>query len=320
MTLTDRDRKLLIAIVPIALILAYWFLVLTPKREEAATAADQLAKQERRRDAAEAAAGSATVAKKDFSADYAQIVRLGKAVPAQLDMPSLLVQLDIAAAGTGIHFTKVATGERSTVATTPPASGSDSGQSGAPVAAGGTAAQSGPGTAVESANDAQQTANQSGAAAEQSGVAPSDTQTSTSSGGGLPVGGGTPSTGAGTASSNASPGLETVPLELEFVGDFFNLADFFHRVKRFVRVANQDVLVGGRLITVEGVRWSSDPEIFPRIRAEMTATIYLSPKAQGTTAGATPGGPAQATPAESATPPSDSVPTSAPPPTAAATP
>ena len=108
-----------------------------------------------------------------------------------------------------------------------------------------------------------------------------------------------------------------MPLELEFVGNFYNLADFFHRVKRFVRVANENVVVSGRLITVEGVRWSSDVEIFPRVRAEMKATIYLSPKAQGASAGATPEGPAPTTPATTTTP-AESAP--APAPAATATP
>jgi Tfp pilus assembly protein PilO len=313
-TFSDRDRKILIALVPIVLIAAYWFLLLAPKREEAATAADEQATQEQRRDAAQAAADTATGAKQDFSGDYAQIVRIGKAIPARLDMPSLIVQLNTAAKGTGIRFTKIATGERQTVTpatTTPPSTGSESGQSGAPVAAGGTATQSAPGSAVESANTAQQTANE--------GVSSADTQTSTSSGGGLPIGGGA-ADGTGAAADATAGSLETVPLELEFVGNFFNLADFFHQVKRFVRVANEDVLVGGRLVTVEGVRWASDPEIFPRIRAELTATIYLSPIAQGATAGATPGGPGQTTPAGSGTPPTESTPASAPAPAATATP
>jgi Tfp pilus assembly protein PilO len=293
-SLTDRDRKLLIVIVPIVLIVAYWFLLLAPKREEASTAGDELSKQEQRRDAAEAAASSANGAKQTFASDYAQIVRLGKAIPAELNMPSLLVQLDRAAAGTGITFTKIATGDRQTAGpatTSPPSTGSESGDSGTPVAAGGDEAQSQPGGAVESANDAQQTANEQSA-------------TATSTGGGQP----------GTASS-ARPGLESVPLELEFVGNFFNLADFFHRMKRFVRVANQDVVVGGRLITVDGVRWESDSEIFPRIRASMTATIYLSPKTQGATAGASPAGPAPTTASTGSSPDSPALA-----PTASATP
>ena len=60
-----------------------------------------------------------------------------------------------------------------------------------------------------------------------------------------------------------------MPLELEFVGNFFNLADFFHDIKRFVRVANKNVLVSGRLVTIEGVKFASDPELFPRITAEV---------------------------------------------------
>ena len=147
---------------------------------------------------------------------------------------------------------------------------------------------------------------------------PADAQTSTSTReGGLPVGGGS---ATGTAAPTAPAGLETVPLELEFTGNFFNLADFFHRVKRFVHVVNGNVMVNGRLVTIEGINYSSDAELFPKIRAELTATVYLTPKAQGVTAGATPQGPgvtttpaaAGGTPAPSSTP--------SPAPTAAATP
>ena len=314
MTLTDRDRKIMIALVPVVVLVAYWFLLLAPKREQASTAKQELATQQQRLETARAAAQAAEGAKEDFDASYAQVVRLGKAIPSTVDMPSLLVQLDAAAAGTGIRFTKIATGDRVPGATatpaqttTPPAAGSESGTTGTPAAAGGETAQSQPGAAAEAANNTQQTANQNTAAAEQSGVQPSDTQTSTTAGA---------TTATGDAAATAPPGLETVPLELEFEGNFFNLADFFHDVKRFVSVANSNVLVSGRLLTVESVRWTSDETIFPHIRAEITATVYLSPKAQGVTAGASPQGPATGTPA-SGTTPTDSTPAVAP--TAAAT-
>ena len=180
--------------------------------------------------------------------------------------------------------------------TTPPSTGTESG-TGTPVAAGGETASSSSGTAVESANNAQATANQNQANAEQSGVSPTDTQTSTTAGSGT-----TDATGATTNAVGATTaGLESVPLEMEFVGDFFNLADFFHSVKRFVRVANTNVLVGGRLITVEGVQWSSDSTLFPKLKASIKATVYLSPKSEGTTAGATPQGPAETTTAGTST-------------------
>jgi hypothetical protein len=306
-SLTDRDQKMLVAIVPILLIAAYLFLVLAPKRDEASKAADELSKQEQRRDAAQAKVDGASQAKTSFRDDYTEIVRVGKAIPAQVDMPSLLVQLDRAADGTGIRFTRVATGAREGATTAP-----SSAQTGAaPAQAGGAAAASGPGSAVESANNTQQTSDQKSAAAEQSGLSGSDTQTSASARqGGLPVGGGE-TNGSAPAAGGAPTGLETVPLELGFVGDFFHLADFFHQVKRFVRVANSTVVVNGRLITIDGVRWSSDPNLFPRIKAELTATVYLSPKSEGAAAGATPQGPApsQSTPvsggstAQASTPP-----------------
>jgi Type II secretion system (T2SS), protein M len=321
-TLTDRDKKIMLALVPILVLVAYWFLLLAPKREEATTAGTELTTQQQRVEDARAQLQAAQGAKQTFDASYAQVVRLGKAIPSTVDMPSLLVQLDAAAAGTGIMFTKIKTGERvegatTTTTTAPPAAGSVSGTTGTPVAAGGETAQSAPGGAAEAANNAQATANQSSSAAAQSGVNASDTQTSTSSGSGLPVGGGTTPTSADGTTAAAPAGLSTVPLELEFEGNFFNLADFFHHVKRFVSLTKENVLVSGRLVTVEGVKWSSDGEIFPHIRAEIKATIYLSPKAQGATAGATPQGPSTGTPATGTTP-AQSTPASAP--TATATP
>ena len=316
MSLSERDRKLMFALIPVALLLAYWMLVLGPKRSDATAAKAELATQQQRLDTARANLQTAEGAKENFDASYAQVVKLGKAIPSTVDMPSLLVQLDAAAAGTGIRFTKIKAGPRTaaavattTTATPAPAAGSESGTTGTPVAAGGATAQSQPGGAVEAANNAQATSNQSSAAAEKSGVNPSDTQTSTTAG--------ATDTGTGATSGAAPAGLETVPLELEFQGNFFNLADFFHRVKRFVSLTNDNVVVSGRLVTVEGIRWSSDEAIFPKIRAEITATVYLSPKSQGVTAGATPTGPSTATPAGT-TPTDGTTPTSAP--TATATP
>jgi hypothetical protein len=296
-TLSDRDKKILLFLVPLVLVAAYWFLLLSPKREEATAASATLTQEQDRLEAARAAASGADNAEDSFEASYATIVRLGKAIPSTVDMPSLLVQLEAAAEGTGIRFDTISAGDRT--AATPaapaeavPAEGGDTASTPA-AEAGGAPAQTAPGGAVESANNAEQTSGQRNASAEQSGV---DATTSTpASDGGLPVGGG--AAGATAAPATPPAGLETVPLSLEFEGNFFKLADFFHELKRFVRVANEDVLVSGRLVSVDSVRWASDTVIFPRIRAEVTATIYLSPLAQGVTAGATPGGPAPTTPA-----------------------
>jgi hypothetical protein len=317
-SLSDRDKKILAFLVPLLLIVGYWFLLLSPKREEATKASEALTTEQDRLEAARTAADAADDAEHGFEASYATVVRLGKAIPSSVDMPSLLVQLEAAAEGTDIRFNTIATGERTAVMPQTPAEADQSGS--APASeAGGAAAQTAPGAAAESANDAEETSDDRNAAAEQSGV---DASTSTSARkGGLPVGGGATGAAGDPAAGGPPAGLEVVPLTLEFEGNFFKLANFFHDLKRFVRVAGNDVLVSGRLVSIDGVRWASDPEIFPQIRAEVTATVYLSPLTQGVTAGATPEGPAPTTPPAGSTTPAQSAP--APPataPTATATP
>jgi hypothetical protein len=298
-SLTDRDRKIVLLLVPILVLGAYWFLLLTPKREEAATAGQELAAQEQRRDDAQVRAASLSGARTDFAADYAELVRLGKAVPTVVDMPTVLVQLEDAARGTGIRFTRITAQEREAAAVPAPP-GSDSGGAN-PATAGGTPAQSSPGAAGESAGNAVSSANGSNAAAaEQSGVAPADTQTSQpANDGSLPIGGGAVVSSTDPATGIAVPGLDTVGLELEFTGSFLDLSEFFHRVKRYVELDGDKLNVRGRLLTVDGVEFQSEPDIFPRITATLTATAYLAPEIQGATAGATPGGPAL-TPASNA--------------------
>jgi hypothetical protein len=92
------------------------------------------------------------------------------------------------------------------------------------------------------------------------------------------------------------PGLDTVPLTFTFGGKFNNLAQFFHRLKRFVHLANNKISVQGRLITIDSLKFTSSAANFPFIEADVTATVYLSPKDGGTTAGATTQGPATTTP------------------------
>lgn len=288
MSMSGRDKKIIFAIVPLLVIGAFWFLLFAPQREEASKAASALAKQEKRLGKAKAQAAAAESSEQTFASDYTTLVKLGKAVPSRLDMPSVIVQLELAAKGTGISFTKIATGERketpATTAQPPAAPGKGNGSQ--PAAAGGAPAQSAPGGAVESAGNGVNSANNTTASAEKSGVNPADTQTSTTAG------------GAGTAGAAASgaPGLDSVPLDLKFEGSFFRLADFFHSLKRFVRVANENISVRGRLLTIDGLHFKSDPELFPRLDAEIKATVYLAPESQGATAGATPNGPASPAP------------------------
>ena len=276
MSLSARDRKLLLAIVPVVVLLGYWFLVLAPKRQEASTLGSTLAKQEQKRTQAEAEVQRLTTARKSFASDYATVVRLGKAVPNSVDMPSLILQLQKAASGTGIAFNRIHAGERTSGSQEGGASGSASSGSAPASAAGGKKAGTGFGRAAEQGNETKQSQDKQ-AQGGSSGSTPSST-----SGG---------ASGKGGASGQAAPpGLDTVPLEFTFRGSFFDLTDFFHRLKRFVHMANDRIAVKGRLMTIDGFDLTAKP--FPKLEATVTATVYLAPKEQGATAGATPGGPA----------------------------
>jgi hypothetical protein len=303
MSLSERDKKILMIIVPFVVVLGYWFLLLAPKREAASAAAETLQTEQATLAQAESQASTVQAAKGNFARDYAAVVALGKAIPASVDMPSLLVQLDQAARGTGIQLEGVTTGERSAATTAAPTGTAvpgapDPAAPTTPTAPSGQPAQSAPGQAVGTA--------QSTADAASTPPPTSDA--------------------AGAATAPAAPGaapaagaLEQVSLEFKFTGDFFELANFFHRLKRFVYVEGDKVRVRGRLMTIDAVEYTAEPETFPALAATVQATVYLSPKAEGVTVGATPAGPqaASVAPAPVATASSGS---SAPTPTAATTP
>jgi type II secretory pathway component PulM len=281
-TLSDRDRKIVLFIVPVLLVVGYWFLLLAPVRSNGSQLGAELAKQEQTRDQLKAQVAQLGQARDNFATDYASVVELGKAVPTSVDMPSLLVQLDKASHGTGIDFERIQAGARLPAAAAAPAAGaSATGATGTPAAAaGGATATTGPGKTVEKANNTK--AQGDAAAASPSGSAPAAAA---------------PAAGASGQTSGV-PGLDAVPLQFTFRGSFFELADFFHRMKRFVRVVNNRVDVRGRLMTIEGLSFTSTS--FPSLEAQVTAKIYLAPKTQGATAGANPTGPA--TPSSASSP------------------
>jgi Tfp pilus assembly protein PilO len=293
MSLTGRDRKILAVIIVLALAAGYWMLLLSPLREKADEAAVRAETEQQRLSTAQSQLATLQAAKATYAADYATVVRLGKAIPTSVDTASLLIQLQDAADGTGIRFTGVEAGERTAVVAAPPKSlGS--------AAAAEEGKQSGGQAPAPAANEAEKSA----AAERDSAMADREN---------------TPAARDAAAEAqaetvSASAGLEQVPLEFTFNGSFFDLADFFHEMKRFVTVANERINVSGRLMTIDKLSFATQPD-FPHIEALVTATAYVSPKSVGLTAGATPSGPAP-TPASGSGDGASQPPAAAPAPTA----
>jgi type II secretory pathway pseudopilin PulG len=101
---TARDRTVLIVVGLLALLGGFWFLAIGPKRKEASDVAAQVSTAQTRLDTAQASAASADSARKQYSTDYATVARLGKAVPVDDDMPSLVYQLSHTAKVNHVDF------------------------------------------------------------------------------------------------------------------------------------------------------------------------------------------------------------------------
>jgi hypothetical protein len=106
-----RSPKILIpAVVAIAAVAAFWFLALTPKREEATRLDGEIATKQSQLDQANAQVASYEKAKANYRSNYRTLTRLGKAVPADDDVRSLLVQLDDAAERSKVDFHAITIG------------------------------------------------------------------------------------------------------------------------------------------------------------------------------------------------------------------
>jgi hypothetical protein len=238
---TARDRIVLLVVVACAALGGFWFGVLAPKRDQVKKVDAELATQQERLDKARAGASAAQSARAHYNSDYATVARLGKAVPTDDDVPSLVYQLESAAVGSKVDFRslKLTPGAPSATAT-----------------AGGAA---------------------SGAAAGASGSS-SATQAAAAT---LPPG-----------SSVGSAGFPTLPFSFVFDGSFFSMERFLRNVDRFVRLQDGQLMVSGRLLSVDGISLSAGREGFPSVKATLAATAYLLPTDEGATAGATAAGPA----------------------------
>ncbi|WP_028065450.1 hypothetical protein [Solirubrobacter soli] len=100
-------RLLLLVVVAGAAVGGYWKLALAPKRAEAAKLDQDVAVAEAQLVQTQSLIATYEGAQKEYKTNYATMVRLGKAVPTDDDMRSLMVQLDTSAKRSGIDFDTV---------------------------------------------------------------------------------------------------------------------------------------------------------------------------------------------------------------------
>ena len=287
--MTRRDTYIVTVIAVLGSVAAFWFLALAPKREKLATLDKDVAEAQQTLDQAKQEKVKFARDQVAFPRLYASLGRLGKAVPPDQDVPSLLVQLNHAAAKANVNFhsvelkmalaEKIAEAGAAAAAATPAA---PAGGEAAPAPAGGEAA---PAPAGGEAAPAPAGGEAAPAPAPAGGEAAPAAGTATAAAGAATA----PATGAAptdpAAATAAGGQLKVLPFEYVFKGDFFELEDLIHNVTRLVERRNQELAVTGRLITIRGFT-------LKRGKVTVLATTYMLPADQGLFAGATPQGPA----------------------------
>lgn len=252
--MTARDRVVIMVVLALGAVVAGWLLVVSPKRDQAAGLSTQVSAQQSQLDTLRGQLSAGETARAAFAGQYAQLAKLGEAVPPDDDVPSLIYQVQNAAQGAKVSFRGLQLSNAPGGASSTPPSSSSTPSSGS----------------SSSSTPSSSTASTAGAS-------------SASTGSQLP-----PGAAVGAA------GLPTEQFAFTLSGNFFHLADFFNRLQSFVTSRGSSLLISGRLMTINGINLAPAATGFPQITASISATTYIVPANEGAFGGATQAGPATA--------------------------
>jgi Tfp pilus assembly protein PilO len=258
------DKAVVMGVIVAIVLAGFYFKVVSPKRQKASSLSTDITMLQSQIAEQQQVAQFAEDARQHFPAYYGRLVVLGKAVPADADTPSLLVQLNTLADRTGVKFNGL---ELS----------ADSGSAS-------TAAPAAPSTPAPS-----------------DGTTPSDSSSTSTS---TPTAGTTTPTAATEATAANLPlgaavgtaGLPVMPYDLTFEGSYFDVANFLKGIDDLVHMRGTgQVSADGRLLTVGGfslaLAENETPGPNPKLEVSLSVTSYVTPSDQGATAGASPSGP-----------------------------
>ena len=312
----NSDKAIMFGVLVAALAIGFYILVLGPKRDQASKLNDQIDQLHASISEAEQTATFGEDARQHFPVYYGRLVSLGKAVPGAADTSSLLVQLNSAAGHTRTDLRSIelaqggdsaGTGTSSAPAptTTPPST--------TPAPSGGSTATPPSGSAPTPATPTASAA-QTNATASTPGAADAGSSTATSGSTATSASTLVPATEASAATMPVGAvvgpaGLPTLPYSLGVRGSFFDVANFIGGMDDFVKPKNGGTTVSadGRLMTVDGFSLNLASPDSTILTANLAVTTYVAPSDQGLTAGASPTGPAPASPTQPSTQPTSAV-------------
>ena len=278
------DATVLAVVGVVAVIAVFWFVVLAPKRSHAADLSSQVDGLKSQLSTQQQTIATAQQARADFAPSYHKLVVLGKAVPADSEQASLLVQLNTLADRAGVSFQSLALAQDSNAAA-PPAPTTD--------------------TTSTTSTDTTST--------ETTPTDTTSTSTSSTTATGTPTGATAAVPSLATEASAASlplgaaigpAGLPVMPYDLTFTGGYFQISKFLKSVDDLVHTPGSHITVSGRLVTVNSFDLAppqdsgistGGPARSAELQASLSVTTYVTPSDQGLTGGATSIGPAPTT-------------------------
>jgi len=101
---TGRDRSVIVVVVAIVAVVAGWLLVVQPKRHQASQLATQISSVQSQLNQVRAQVAQGEAARSSFATSYTVLARLGEAVPADDNVPSLIYQVQDAASKAHVAF------------------------------------------------------------------------------------------------------------------------------------------------------------------------------------------------------------------------
>ena len=102
--MTTRDRIVIMVVLALAAVAAGWMFVVSPKRSEASSLSTQVSSEQSQLTAAQGQVAAGMSARRQFAGQYAQLAKLGEAVPPDDDIPSLIYQVQSAAQASRVTF------------------------------------------------------------------------------------------------------------------------------------------------------------------------------------------------------------------------
>lgn len=105
--MTKRDRTVIAVVLALALVVGAWMLVIQPRRQRAAKLGSQLSTVQSELSQAKSQVAKGEAARAAFGDSYTVLARLGEAVPADDNVPSLIYQIQSAASKAGVDFSSL---------------------------------------------------------------------------------------------------------------------------------------------------------------------------------------------------------------------